>query len=129
MLQNSYRSGHTNNQQLHARLYSFHRSCLPLQVLHHSSIRPRVPGNVFPLVFLQLVRPNSVTFLVAAEVDPCYSMWLLGRLGKSRPAPRCGAVQLPWPKFYVVPWFGLTGALATYLFHPDSTGLDLKEQE
>ncbi|KAG9573567.1 MFS general substrate transporter, partial [Aureobasidium melanogenum] len=32
-------------------------------------------------------------------------------------------------KFYVVPWFGLAGALVTWLFLPDTTGLDLKEQE
>jgi hypothetical protein len=43
----------------HARL--FHRSCLPLQVIHHLSARPQVTGNVFPLVFLQPVQPNSVT--------------------------------------------------------------------
>lgn len=32
-------------------------------------------------------------------------------------------------KFYVVPWFGLAGMLLTLLFLPDSTGLDLKEEE
>ena len=32
-------------------------------------------------------------------------------------------------KFYVVPWFGLLGMLVTILFLPDTTGLDLKEQE
>lgn len=32
-------------------------------------------------------------------------------------------------KFYVVPWFGLVGMLVTYVFLPDTTGLDLKEQE
>lgn len=31
--------------------------------------------------------------------------------------------------FYVVPWFGLAGMLLTFLFLPDTTGLDLKEQE
>jgi hypothetical protein len=31
--------------------------------------------------------------------------------------------------FYVVPWWGLLGALVTWLFIPDTTGLDLKEQE
>ena len=29
----------------------------------------------------------------------------------------------------VVPWFGLGGALLTWVFLPDTTGLDLKEQE
>ena len=32
-------------------------------------------------------------------------------------------------RFMVVPWFGLGGALLTWLFLPDTTGLDLKEQE
>ena len=32
-------------------------------------------------------------------------------------------------RFLVVPWFGLLGALVTFLFLPDTTGLDLKEQE
>lgn len=32
-------------------------------------------------------------------------------------------------KFYVVPWFGLAGMLVTFVFLPDTTGLDLKEQE
>ena len=32
-------------------------------------------------------------------------------------------------KFYVVPWFGLAGMLITFVFLPDTTGLDLKEQE
>ncbi|KAI7522211.1 hypothetical protein KC331_g19376 [Hortaea werneckii] len=32
-------------------------------------------------------------------------------------------------RFLVVPWFGLAGALVTYIFLPDTTGLDLKEQE
>lgn len=35
----------------------------------------------------------------------------------------------PQTKFYFVPWFGLAGMLLTYLFLPDTTGLDLKEQE
>ena len=32
-------------------------------------------------------------------------------------------------KFYVVPWFGLAGMVMTWLWLPDTTGLDLKEQE
>ena len=32
-------------------------------------------------------------------------------------------------RFYVVPWFGLVGCLLTIVFLPDTTGLDLKEQE
>jgi len=32
-------------------------------------------------------------------------------------------------RFYVVPWFGLAGALITFVWMPDTTGLDLKEQE
>jgi hypothetical protein len=32
-------------------------------------------------------------------------------------------------KFYFVPWFGLMGMIVTFLFLPDTTGLDLKEAE
>lgn len=32
-------------------------------------------------------------------------------------------------KFLVVPWFGLAGMLVTLIWLPDTTGLDLKEQE
>ena len=32
-------------------------------------------------------------------------------------------------RFYVVPWFGLAGVILTVVFLPDTTGLDLKEQE
>jgi len=32
-------------------------------------------------------------------------------------------------KFYVVPWFGLVGVFLSVMFMPDTTGLDLKEQE
>ena len=32
-------------------------------------------------------------------------------------------------KFYIVPWFGLAGMVLTWLFVPDTTGLDLSEQE
>lgn len=35
-----------------------------------------------------------------------------------------GAVQ-----FWVVPWFGLAAFIITFLFLPDTTGLDLREQE
>lgn len=29
-------------------------------------------------------------------------------------------------RFYIVPWFGLAGMLLTFLFMPDTTGLDLR---
>lgn len=32
-------------------------------------------------------------------------------------------------KFHIVPWFGLAGMLLNWLFLPDTTGLDLSEQE
>lgn len=32
-------------------------------------------------------------------------------------------------RFYVVPWFGLAGVILTVVWLPDTTGLDLKEQE
>jgi hypothetical protein len=35
----------------------------------------------------------------------------------------------PHQRFWVVPWFGLLGVFVTEVFLPDTTGLDLREQE
>ncbi|KAL8292453.1 hypothetical protein RQP46_001065 [Phenoliferia psychrophenolica] len=55
--------------------------------------------------FFNQFGPNCTTFLVAGEVYPASA------------------------KFWVVPWLGLMGALLTWAFLPDTTGLDLREQE
>ncbi|KAF2806638.1 putative MFS phosphate transporter [Mytilinidion resinicola] len=85
--------------------------------------------------FFNQFGPNSVTFLVAAEVYPTpiratahgFSA-AVGKLGALLAAVLYNYITTQ-QKFYVVPWFGLGGALVTWLFLPDTTGLDLKEQE
>lgn len=85
--------------------------------------------------FFNQFGPNSVTFLVAAEVYPT-SIRATAH-GISAAAGKLGALLAAvvynyittQQKFYFVPWFGLAGMLVTFLFLPDTTGLDLKEQE
>lgn len=85
--------------------------------------------------FFNQFGPNAVTFLVAAEVYPTpiratahgFSA-ACGKLGALTAAVMYNYISTQM-KFYVVPWFGLAGMLVTLLFLPDTTGLDLKEQE
>lgn len=85
--------------------------------------------------FFNQFGPNCVTFLVAAEVFPTpiratahgFSA-ACGKLGALTAAVLYNYIDIP-TRFLVVPWFGLAGALVTFLFLPDTTGLDLKEQE
>ncbi|KKA24496.1 MFS phosphate transporter [Rasamsonia emersonii CBS 393.64] len=85
--------------------------------------------------FFNQFGPNSVTFLVAAEVFPAPIRATAH--GISAAAGKLGALMaailyayIPvQERFYIVPWFGLGGMLLTFLFLPDTTGLDLKEQE
>jgi MFS family permease len=85
--------------------------------------------------FFNQFGPNSVTFLVAGEVFPtpirASAHGFAACLGKA--GALLAAVLYNYiddqTKFYVVPWFGLAGMLLTWLFLPDTTGLDLKEQE
>ncbi|KAJ5614095.1 MFS general substrate transporter [Penicillium herquei] len=85
--------------------------------------------------FFNQFGPNSVTFLVAAEVYPtpirATAHGLSAAAGKS--GALLAAVLYNYisnqTKFLVLPWFGLAGALVTFFFLPDTTGLDLKEQE
>lgn len=79
--------------------------------------------------------PNCVTFLVAAEVFPTpvrasahgfSAAW--GKMGALTAAILFNYIG-PQTRFVVVPWFGLAGAILTFVFLPDTTGLDLKEQE
>ncbi|KIW26445.1 uncharacterized protein PV07_09539 [Cladophialophora immunda] len=79
--------------------------------------------------------PNSTTFLVAGEVYPApiratahgFSA-AVGKLGAL-----CATIIYNYiggrTKFWVVSWFGLIGFIVTILFIPDTTGLDLREQE
>lgn len=85
--------------------------------------------------FFNQFGPNSVTFLVAAEVYPTpvratahgFSA-AVGKMGALTAAVMYNYIDTQ-TKFYVVPWFGLAGMLLTLVFLPDTTGLDLKEQE
>ena len=85
--------------------------------------------------FFNQFRLNCVTFLVAAEVYPTairatahgFSA-ACGKLGALTAAVLFNYIDTQ-TKFYVVPWFGLAGVVLTVFFLPDTTGLDLKEQE
>jgi hypothetical protein len=85
--------------------------------------------------FFNQFGPNSVTFLVAGEVFP--TPIRASAHGFSACIGKAGALLATvlfnyidtQTKFYFFPWFGLAGMLLTWLFLPDTTGLDLKEQE
>lgn len=85
--------------------------------------------------FFNQFGPNCITFLVAAEVFP--TPIRATAHGLSAAAGKLGALVIAiigsytstQELFYIVPWFGLFGVLVTWLFLPDTTGLDLHEQE
>lgn len=85
--------------------------------------------------FFNQFGPNSVTFIVAAEVYP--TPIRASAHGFSAMVGKAGALlaailnnYLTTPQiFKFVPWFGLAGAVVTWVFLPDTTGLDLKEAE
>ncbi len=85
--------------------------------------------------FFNQFGPNAVTFLVAAEVYPtpvrASAHGFSACIGKS--GALLASVLFNYIDtqtiFYIVPWFGLAGMIVTFLFLPDTTGLDLKEQE
>ena len=85
--------------------------------------------------FFNQFGPNSVTFLVAGEVFPTEIRAsahgfaaMIGKAGALLASVLYNYIDTQ-TKFYVVPWFGLAGMLMTWLWLPDTTGLDLKEQE
>ncbi|KAF2763982.1 MFS general substrate transporter [Teratosphaeria nubilosa] len=85
--------------------------------------------------FFNQFGPNCITFLVAAEVFPTSVRATAHGLGAA--TGKLGALVLAivgsyttaQQQFYIVPWFGLFGALVTLIFLPDTTGLDQHEQE
>jgi len=85
--------------------------------------------------FFQQFGPNCVTFLAAAEVYPVAVRATAH--GFSAAVGKLGALTAAvgysyWStqtKFWVVPWFGLAGVILNVVWMPDTTGLDLKEQE
>ena len=85
--------------------------------------------------FFNQFGPNSVTFLVAAEVYPTPIRATAhgvsaatGKLGALMAAILNNYITTP-EIFRTVPWFGLAGMILTLFFLPETTGLDLKEQE
>ena len=85
--------------------------------------------------FFNQFGPNSITFIAAAEVYPTavratahgFSA-ACGKLGALTAAVVYNYISTQ-EKFHFVPWFGLAGVILTIVFLPDTTGLDLKEQE
>src|SRR2546421_10198355 len=85
--------------------------------------------------FFNQFGPNCITFIVAAEVYPTairatahgFSA-ACGKLVALTAAVLYNYISTQ-TNFYVVPWFGLAGMVLTIIFLPDTTGLDLKEQE
>lgn len=85
--------------------------------------------------FFNQFGPNSVTFLVAAECFP--TPVRATAHGFSAACGKMGALLAAvlysyigdQTKFYFIPWWGLAGVILTVIFMPDTTGLDLKEQE
>lgn len=85
--------------------------------------------------FFNQFGPNAVTFLAAGEVYPTtiratahgFSA-CIGKAGALLASVLYAYIDTQ-TKFYVVPWFGLAGMLLTWLYMPDTTGLDLSEQE
>lgn len=85
--------------------------------------------------FFNQFGPNSVTFLVAGEVFPTpvrasahgFSA-CMGKAGALLASVLYNYIDTQ-ERFYVVPWFGLAGMVITFIWLPDTTGLDLKEQE
>lgn len=85
--------------------------------------------------FFNQFGPNSVTFLVAAECFPTPVRATahgisaaVGKLGAVAASITYGYIN-PQKKFLAASWFGLAGMLTTFFFLPDTTGLDLAEQE
>lgn len=103
---------------------------------YYSVVAPhKFQAMYFIASFFQQFGPNCVTFLVAAEVYPTAvrasahgfsAAW--GKMGALLATILYNYIDIEL-RFYVVPWFGLAGMLITFLFMPDTTGLDLKEQE
>ncbi|CAD6565565.1 MAG: hypothetical protein TREMPRED_001530 [Tremellales sp. Tagirdzhanova-0007] len=85
--------------------------------------------------FFQQFGPNCTTFLVAAEVYPVSVRATAhglsaaaGKLGALMPAIIYNYVG-NHTRFWIVCWFGFAGWLFTWVFIPDTTGLDLREQD
>jgi hypothetical protein len=97
---------------------------------------PAFQAMYFLSSFFNQFGPNATTFLVAAEVYPTAVRAsahglsaAVGKLGALTAAIMYAYITSNPEKFHIVPWFGLAGMIITIIFLPDTTGLDLKEQE
>ena len=86
--------------------------------------------------FFQQFGPNCTTFLLAAEIFPISVRATAhgvsaatGKLGALTPAIVYNYVPDPHTRFWIVCWFGFAGWIVTWIFIPDTTGLDLREQD
>lgn len=85
--------------------------------------------------FFQQFGPNCTTFLLAAEIFPISVRATAhglsaasGKLGALLPAIIYNYVGTR-TRFWIVCWFGFAGWILTWVFIPDTTGLDLREQD
>jgi hypothetical protein len=113
---------------------------LALVLCHSSNSYFRFGPNATTVSFTSFylyvnINNLSVQFLVAAECYPASvrstahgfsAAW--GKLGALAPAILYNYIG-SHIRFWVVPWFGLLGIIITEVFLPDTTGLDLREQE
>ena len=112
-----------------------HRCCDLPKIRYYGSWCPWLRVHLFLLILWIQFGPNSTTFLVAGEVYPAPVRATAH--GLSAAVGKCGALTATVlynyigsrTKFWVVCWFGLIGFCLTVMFIPDTTGLDLREQE
>jgi hypothetical protein len=111
---------------------AFHYHYYALEKAHIAAFQ----AMYFLSSFFNQFGPNSTTFLVAAEVYPtpvrasAHGLSAaVGKLGALTAAIMYAYITSNQSKFHIVPWFGLAGMIITAIFLPDTTGLDLKEQE
>ena len=106
--------------------------------LYTGPFTPGAQGFIFIYFFSSFwiqFGPNSTTFLLAAEVYPAQVRSTahglsaaVGKLGALTSTVLYNYIGTR-TKFWVVCWFGLIGFVLTIIFIPDTTGMDLREQE
>ncbi|POY76385.1 inorganic phosphate (Pi) transporter, also low-affinity manganese transporter [Rhodotorula taiwanensis] len=109
-------------------------------IFFHQLQKPGAPVKAFTFMynfssFWNQFGPNCVSFLVAAEVFPASvrgtahgfsAAW--GKAGAVIATAAFGYIDNRSKYWFAVP-FGALGMFCTYFFLPDTTGLDLREQE
>jgi hypothetical protein len=94
-----------------------------------------VPSRSPFFIIKHMLTCSCTTFLLAAEVYPISVRATAhglsaaaGKLGALIPAILYNYIDAQ-TRFWVVCWFGFAGWIVTELFIPDTTGLDLREQD